>query len=285
MWLLISSSLSAQNAFEKFKGFPEVHTEADIRKFMNQQSEYQRTHFYIEATLKVEPLWLSYDSLLFLATAFDVNLGMGHTPKDVVFDPMDAFFGFTPFVEARFEPFYARFGLDHRCFHEIDQKELPTVYWNMMFLSAHTENARLTDFAQRVLIDSSMGWKERIAMGVKGGYFMKKFFGLVRESSVDYENDRRAEFEVMARVLALRVKRWAFTSEAHTKWGSYRQPDKEESKLYWRQTLCIQAIHRSPIGKIMYLFVRGSLDDMPLHHDQPRFTRSKLIELGIGVGL
>lgn len=280
-----SAYASVSSVLQKFTLFPEVHTNADLRRFINQKTAYQKKHHYIEATLEVEPLWFSYDSLIYLATAFDVNLGMGHTPKDVVFDPMDAFFGFTPFIETRFEHLSARFGLDHRCFHEIDQKELPTVYWNKLFISAHAPHMRLTDFADYALSGDSHNWLKQTAWSIRAGIFLKNFFGIVRRSSVDYENDRRMEFDAKIRALAFRYENWAFCSELGSMAGGYKGAAQAKSHLYWSQMLSAQALYRSPEGKIMYLFVRGTLDDMPRHRNAPRFSRSSLIELGIGVGL
>ncbi len=281
---MFAESSLASGVLGKTAIFPEVHSQADIRRMYNQKNEYSKRHHFIEATLYVEPVWLSFDSLIFMATAFDVNLGMGRTPKDVVFDPMDANFAFTPFFEARFKPLTARAGLDHRCFHEIDQKELPTVYWNMLFLSAHSPSMRLTDFARSVYNRPISLWRDRVAWSFKAGIFMKNFFDIVRKSSVNYENDRKMEFELKGRTLAWQYKEWAFAAEGQIVAGGHEVAE-EKSNFYWSQMLSLQALYRLQTNKIVYLFVRGTLDDMPPHRMQPRFSKSKLIEFGVGVGL
>ncbi len=286
----IARADSIPGPVSRFALLPDVVFEADLRRFFLQRTDYARTHYYIESFIYIEPQWVSYRDVWFLATAFDVSPGMGHTPKNVVFDPMDINFAFTPFLEYRTPRLAARAGLDHRCFHEIDRKDYSTVYWNMLFAAVGSPQTRLDDMARSSKKDGPWYAYHRFSWSVQAGWFMRRFFDLVRESSVNYRNNNVFETAAEGRYAFYSAGDWVMSAAGKSALGWWADSTADpENRAYWRQKLSLEASY-APGDFGMMLFVSYFLDDVarfPMKNDpltlEPRFSRNGILELGVRV--
>jgi hypothetical protein len=287
-----SDTLAGEGAGDgpRLRLLPDIAFEADLRRFFLQDNPYYRRHYYIESYIYIEPQWVSWNRRLFLSTAFDVSPGMGHTLEDVVFDPMDINFAFTPFLEYRASAVSAQAGLDHRCFHEIDRKDYVTVYWNYLFAAIRSHNVRLDDMA--VSAPESAPWHaaDRFSWHVQAGWFLRRFFGIVRESSVNYRNNNVFEASGRGRYAFWARDAWVMSAAGKTVMGMWADSAADpERRFYWRQHFSLEASYvRERFG--MMLFMSYFLDDVPgfpKNEDatdlQPRFSRDGLLEIGIRV--
>jgi hypothetical protein len=271
-----------------FALFPEGHTDAEIVRYYLQRGEYRREHYFIEGHIYLEPLWVSYRDLVYAGSAFEVNPGMGQTPRNVYFDPMDMSYSFIPFFEVRTPLVNGQVGLDHRCFHELDRKVFDTVYWNKFFLRALSRNERKAPFMSALLCGSGQ-YRDRFSYYLEWGYFITEFFDVAKPGNINYRNYNVFEFISGGRWAFYCIGPWAFTVEGLTRAGVWDGPTEEgkERRGYWRQELSLAAyFSRGTVGT--RAFFRYHIDDMPDMQSRagewlPRFSKNGLLEFGVGM--
>jgi len=205
--------------------------------------------------------------------------------RNVLFDPLAVNFAFTTIFEFRFRPLMVHVGEDHRCFHEIDRKDFPTVYWNMLYLAACSRTMRMSVFGPQVVGEVEWSAERRFAWYARWGVFLKGFFDLTTDSNVDFENPRIHEAQLWLRYAVLKRRRFVLASLGRTSVGAWK--DGDEVRAYWRQVFGVENSFCGRMGGVS-LFVYYFLDDMPPHqkfqspyHDDPRFSKDRLLEIGI----
>ncbi|MBD3314165.1 MAG: hypothetical protein GF344_00120 [Chitinivibrionales bacterium] len=269
---------------------PEYHVDADMRWFYNQTCDYFRTHYFIESTIKIELLLLAIKERGLVGCTFEVTPGMGQTPRNVFFDPMDIHYAWIPFLEGRFGSIEGQMGIDHRCFHEVDRKDFPTVYWNELFLAAQSTSYRYKPFWQSNAHELK-SFRDRFGWRVQWGYFLREF-GNVKPSNINFENHRVHETNLHLRYLLERSERLgaAILTEATVGfWRDLSGPMPIEEG-YWRLELSPEATVLNTRHGWVFFFL-FTLDDIPSVPGaaegryagtmQPRFSRNKLIQFGV----
>lgn len=258
---------------------PEFHFDGDIGKFAFHSNEFFKERYLVEAKVKMDVALLRYNST-FLIIGLDIHSGMGYQDRDIVFDPIDVNYGILPILEHRFENLTVQGGLEHRCYHEIDRREFPTVYYNKLFLGAGTPNMHLADFWKNLTQEDSWSWKNRIQAYVRWGYFAKEMFGLVKPVLVDGGNPKTQETAASVRFAFAKAGEWVvFSTRAMTEWGGWKF-DNGDKVAFWRQMLGVEAmIIKSPKGGIF--FIDYYLDDLPLTEGRPRFSKHGLMLFGL----
>ncbi|MBD3392291.1 MAG: hypothetical protein GF418_09505 [Chitinivibrionales bacterium] len=270
---------------QPFTFLPELHTAADISRFFFPKSNYFRDVYFLESEMLVEPVWVTYRDVAHCITAFEINPNMGEkTEWNVLFNPHAINFAITTIFEFRLKPLIVQVGEDHRCFHEIDRKEFPTVYWNMLYLAAGSHNMRAGDFGARAVSAGEWSLATRLSWYARWGVFLKGFFGIVEDSNVDFENNRVHEARFRARFGLARWRQGLLAVVGRSRVGLWREPEKEggDASAYWEQQFGFEAsVHKSVRG--LAFFVNYILDDIPLYRGQPRFSKDRLLEVGFRV--
>ncbi len=268
--------------YENFEFLPEYHIEADIFMFFLHKNSYFKNRYYLENNTDVNFVFLSFKDLVYSVWYFELQTGMGQTPGNVVFDPMDINFGIIPAIEFRIPEMRLQCGLNHHCFHEIDRKDFPTIYWNKLFLVAGSENMHLSDFWQNLLKEDAWNYKNRFSWYVNWGFYLRKFFGLVRETTINGENWNVHDFTMDARFAIYRRRSWIFSTRGKTVIGYWKeQPGElENSGVYWRQDFSLESNFRRGKRGAM-IFLTYTLDEYPLFHGMPRLSKDNLLQIGV----
>ncbi len=281
-----NSDASAYDSFWEFiyKNFdvlPEYHIEADIFMFFLHKNGYFKQRYYLENNTNLNFVFLSFRDLIYSVYYFEFQTGMGQTPGNVVFDPMDINFGIVPVVEVRIPSLNFQVGLNHHCFHEIDRKDYPTIYWNKLFLGVGSKNMVLQNFWFNLTQKEGWTYKNRISWYFTWGYFLRKFFGIVNESTINGQNYNVHDFTLDARYAFYTRRSWIFVARSKTLLGWWKDIPEETKKrgAYFRQDLSFEANFKRGRRGAM-IFLTYTLDKYPLYHGVPRFSKDQLLQLG-----
>ena len=268
--------------YQNFDLLPEYHIEADIFMFFLHKNSYFKNRYYLENNTNIDFVFLSFKDLVYSVWYFELQTGMGQTPGNVVFDPMDINFGIIPTIEVRSPLLRFQGGLNHHCFHEIDRKDFPTIYWNKLFLAVGSDNMHLSDFWNNLTQKNAWNYKNRFSWNINWGYYLRKFFGVVRETTINGENWKVHDVTIDARFAFYQRRSWIFCTRGKTVLGFWKdQPDEiENSGAYWRQEFSFEPNFRMGKRGAM-LFLTYTLDSFPLFHGMPRLSRDQLLQIGV----
>jgi hypothetical protein len=230
---------------------------------------------------------LEYDNLVAFEADFEFMMGMGQTPGNVVFDPMDLVFNLIPRLEFLLPRISVHVGTEHKCFHEVDRMDFETVYWNKFFLAASSPHWRLSDFSSRVHSDNGWSYWERISWYFQWGYYMRKFFGIVSPNKLNGMNWNVHDFDIEVRCALVRWKSLVINTHGVTTVGLYRRENGSSvtTRIYWTESIGVELnVLKGTRGGLF--FIRYRLDDIPLYEDKggvkrPIFSRDKLIQFGL----
>lgn len=253
---------------------PEMHFAVSGAWFPHPVDSFSRAKYFIDAQLNSEVFFLSVGELFFWLLRYDVQAGFGRQKGPIVLDPKDINYNIIPAFELRRWGYLAQFGLQHRCFHEIDRKLTPTVYWNMPYLTIGSANMRPGDFGRD---RSRREWDvlERVAWSVSWGWFVTDFFDALESNQVNGGHYFKHHLDAEARCAVLRTQRWDCVVGAGTAlWRSGK-------RMYWAQELQVQGIYRRD-EKGFAPFVRYHFD---LGKNVPLFSRDRLVEIGVAAFL
>jgi hypothetical protein len=255
---------------DSFSLFPEYHVSADMKRFFLQKNGYFSTRYFMEANVMLDFLVLGYKDILYTAFDIEIRTGMGRTPGNIVFDPMDASYGLIPVWELRLPQVLVFSGLDHRCFHEIDKKETPTVYWNKYFLTVTSPRYRLDRFLS-VPQTAGFSFKDRLAWKCMWSYYIQEFFGLVRKSKLTSDEPGYIhDFTGDVRFAVIKRDTWAAALRGKTMLGSRQSP-----QLYYLQETGVEFLfNRSGFNGV--IFITYTRDNVPQYD-----TKDKLLEAGL----
>jgi len=285
-WMAAAASAASDTAdgtllhrfMDRFRFLPEYYLASDVSMFFFQKDLFFKERYFVEANTN-----LSF-SLIVLGRLYSIwdfafQFGMGQTPGNVVFDPMDLNFEITPQWEYRFPAFNLQAGLEHRCFHEIDRKDFPTVYWNKVFIAAGSPNMRLKDYWTSLAKQSEWEFADRFCWHVRAGYFLRDFFGLVAPGKLNGQSDRRCEALADSRFAFYRRRSWIVNIRGQTLLGVSRADGVDDAHLYWRQLTGLEAHFRPGLEGAMF-FVDFILDDLPWYQGLPRFSKDRMVQAG-----
>jgi len=268
--------------YRDFDFLPQYHLTTDIFMFFNHKDSVFRQRYYLETNTNLELELLAFRDIVYSVWCFEFQTGMGQTPGNVVFDPMDINFGIVPAFEVRLQPLNIQAGLNHHCYHEIDRKDFPTVYLNKLFVAAGSKNMRLSDYF--ALLNQKDGWtvRNRISWYAAWSYYMRKFFGLVSETSINGINKNLLDVTIDARYAFYQRRSWILNLHAITAIGYWKslQSEPQDDGAYWRLDLGLESNFRRG-GKGGMIFLNVTLDDLPKYQGYPRFSKDRLLQLGV----
>lgn len=271
-----------EHIYQNFDFLPEYHLEADILMFLFHKNSFFKERYYLESNTNLEFVFISFRDFLNSVWSFEFQSGMGQTPGNVVFDPMDLNYGIVPSIEFRTPLLNLQTGLNHHCFHEIDRNDFKTVYWNKLFLAVGSKNMRHYDYWQ--LLSKSDGWnpENRISWYLAWGYYLRKFFGIVNEHTINGVNKYVHDAKIDLRYAFYRRRSWIVNLRGTSQIGYYKNLEGEpkESGGYWRLDLGIESnFRRGKKGGM--IFITYTLDDLPKYQGYPRFSKDKLLQFGV----
>ncbi|MCP4584205.1 MAG: hypothetical protein GY839_21545 [candidate division Zixibacteria bacterium] len=271
-----------ERRLRNFDFFPQYHTETDLKYFTLHKNDYFKTRYFLEANTDFEFFLFKYRKNLYSIFWLKLQTGMGQTPGNVVFDPMDINFGLLPVVEYRLPKMNLQFGLEHHCFHEIDRQELETVYFNKLFLAAGSANMRPIKYWSNLAGQDGWTMANRVSWYAQWGYFIKDFFGLVDRGLLNDQNFNNQELLTDFRYAFYRRKSWLVNFRGQTKLGTW-QKDTDgitDKKAYWRLDLGFEFSSRRGKNGAM-IFINYTIDDIPPYENIPRFSKDRLLQIGV----
>lgn len=272
--------------YANFEFLPEFHLDADLFTFFNHKNSYFKTRYYLENNTNLDFVLISYKKIVYSVWDFQFQTGMGQTPGNIVFDPKDISFGIIPAFEFRIPYVNIQFGNDHHCFHEIDTLGFPTVYYNKGFIAAGSKNMRLYDYWTRMNEDGGWTFLNRVSWYCKASYYVKDFFGLIGPWKINGVNPNVFDCMLDMRFAFYMRRSWIFDARGATTIGYFKRQEKdagiisEEKGTFWRQDFGIESMfRRGKRGGI--LFATFTLDHLPLYSGNPRFSKDRLLQIGI----
>lgn len=270
---------------DNFQFLPFRHFYVDLNAFAFHKNSFFRERYFLESRVEYDFSILSFREKLHAVMGVDLGIGMGKTPSDILFDPADIAFGIVPLLE-----YHTRRGLrlqignDHRCFHEIDRHDFPTVYWNRGFVAVGSHNYRIGDYWSALAAQGEEAWvlRNRLSWHLRGGHYFKRFFGLIDPSSLNGDNDRILSVDAQVRYAFYHRRSWVLDAYEALEVGSYREGPGDVG-LYYVETLGVEAHFRRGKHGGMF-FVTFTLDKMPPSaNEKGRFSRDQLLEVGIAL--
>ena len=267
--------------YNNFQFLPKYHISADISKFFFQKNEFLKRRAFIDNNTIIDLELLRFKNISSV-WQFYLHTGMGQTPGNVVFDPMDMNFAIIPTIEWRPTGLIISGGLDHHCFHEIDRKDFKTVYWNKVIINVGSANLRESQYWTNFLSDSGWTVKNCLSWNVGGSYYMREFFGLVDKNTVNGENKNVTDLSTDVRWAFYKRRGWIVNAHSAGLIGYYEDTPQQGSEkgIYWRTENSIEFNFRKGQNGGMF-FLTYTLDKMPLFQGVERFSRDQLLQVGV----
>ncbi len=268
--------------YERFELIPDIHMEADMSGFAFYKNREFEQRYLLESNTNLDISLVGFKDFLYLNCEVEFQTGMGRNQgENVLFDPAEINYGIVPILEFNLKPINLQLGMNHHCFHEIDQKVDPTVYWNRVFIAAGSKNMRQADYWNALKTDEGWLWKNRYSWFISSGFYVTKFGGIISKSALNGANDRKFEMTCQGRFTPFHSRYWLYSLVGETMIGTWRNDSLTDgdSELFWQQRLGIEILLRK--GK------RGSLvfadlffDEMPIVGNRERFSKDRLLQLG-----
>ncbi len=283
-----SDSLNGWNRFwdymyERFEVVPEYTLGANISSFAFYKNSSLKQKYLMENNTTLDLGLVSFKKKIYLFGLFELQTLMGRNKgENVMFDPAEMNFGIVPTFEYRRNDKLFQLGLNHHCFHEIDQFEVPTIYWNGVFLAAGSQNMRLPLFRNQLEANDSWTFTNRFSWYVNAMYYIKEFSDIVEPQNINAANERDTEFRVKLRYALHKSRFWLFLGTSETTFGSWSDELRvgDTSGGYYMQQLGLQALlHRGNKGVLF--FVDYHFDTIPENTHFMRFSKDRMLEMGI----
>ena len=246
--------------FSDIEVLPEYYFELDVPWFMNQKNNEMKEKYLVGAYSYFEGMVLSWREQVFMGAFYINNLGMGKQYEDIVFDPRDVGYALSPFFEVRFDNLNLRFGLDHRCHHQVDRKTRPSIYWNKPFVSVGSVN-RPGNFYGYSHEPDLTGFFDRLSWEVSLGYYLTRF-GNTRPAILFGGNNLKTGSHIKVRYAVYKNNSLLVTTGHKTHLDTDHDGD-----FFWSQRFDIEAsVHRFRNGFSIYLdYVNEFPNDRPFH--------------------
>ncbi|KMQ50219.1 hypothetical protein CHISP_2890 [Chitinispirillum alkaliphilum] len=256
--------------FSEFEILPEYHFETDLRWFFNHQNDFYREKFLVESHTRFDAMFVSWREKVFLGGYYINNVGMGRQYEDIVFDPRDVGYALSPFIETRLDDFTLRFGLDHRCHHQIDRKTRPSIYWNQLFISVGSKQNPMTFYGYNHHNEFS-SHLDRLSWEVYLGYYVTDLGEMVRPAILSGGHNLKTGSYVAARYAFHSNEDWLFTAGHKTHLDT-----DHDGKYFWSGRFDIEAsVHKFRNSIAFYL---------DYHYEFPRqrpfYSKDRLITFG-----
>jgi hypothetical protein len=261
--------------------FPEYHIAADISMFFFQKDAFLKKRAFIDNNTFLDFELLRHKKISSV-WQFNLHTGMGKTPGNVVFDPMDMNFAIIPTVEWRPGGLLVMTGVDHHCFHEIDRKDFKTVYWNKVILNVGSTNLRPAKYWSNLTEDTNWTLKNRLSWNVGASYYMRDFFGIVAKTTINGENKNITDLSTEIRWAIYKRRGWIINAKSVDLVGYYEDTPEQgiDKGVYWRTENSAEFNFRKGRNGGMF-FVTYTLDKMPKFQEIERFSHDQLLQLGV----
>lgn len=276
----------ADSAFQRFLGnlqfVPQYYLSTDLSGFALHQNAFYKRQYLGEWTTGLGITFLTFRDRLSSVWDIDFHIGLGEVPGNVVFSVLAADFGIQPGLELRLRRTFLDAGLSHRCFHEVDRTDLQIVHWNELYLKLESQNSRINRYWPPMGIDKKWTQADRFAWEMRGGYFLKEFFGLASPNKLNGRNPREAQAVASARYAFYHRRSWVVVATGSTMLGFTDDSTGKtfSDRLFWREDFGAEAyFNRGKRGALMY--VKYTLDDLPLIEGKPRFGKDGLLQFGV----
>jgi len=167
--------------FTKVQFLPEAHFDGEIRRFAHQKNDdFIRTYLY-ETDLAVDQALMRYDTTFYFLFRGELNANLGESPFGLAMHPYQMNYAINPMVEYRLPKMVVTSGIDHRCFHYIDEEPRePIVYWNRAFIGVSSVDRRTYPRTSVFLLNPSLSPFSRLTWHAEWGYYISEFFDIVR---------------------------------------------------------------------------------------------------------
>lgn len=273
--------------YNNVKLLPEFHFDADLTTYFFHKNDFFRQHYFFSNTTNLEFVFISY-KWISSVWHFQFHNGMGQTPGNNVFDPMDIDYCLDPIIEFRTPMCLVLTGIDHHCFHEIDRRDQPTVYFNQGFFEVKSKNSDFFDYWKGLAQNNSPHLNDRISWNSRIGFYPRSFFGLVAPNKINGINPYLWDIRGEGRFEFYKRYSWFFVAKVNSLFGYYKGPTDNPvgNGMYWRQDFSLEDYFSKGIKGGM-MFVTFTLDDLPSYRNitgtelLPRFSQDRLLKVGI----
>jgi hypothetical protein len=263
--------------------FPHYRCNIDIYSFTFHKDAFFRRQYLAATDLCLEADFIELSDKLIFGAFSNIRFGLGEVPGNVVFTLLNTATNLSLICKYRFNQVQTSFSMNHYCFHDIDDKLFPVIYFNTFRLSAASLFYCENDFWKHLPTGNSWIPCKQPSWNTQLSVYLKNFFGLVTPSKLNDFNDRVCEFKNFNR-LALYNQRTigaALTAEELLGYAELNDNDGK-SLYYWRLNLCAE-LHLRGAGGGITLYTGYILDNMPPVIGYPRFSKDQLLQFGIRI--
>ena len=242
--------------------FSEVSYDGDFRLFAFHKNKQFVERYMCEHNMNVDLTFIGVEERIFWMFRAELGVGCGDSETGMVFHPYDVSYALIPTLEYRFKKFHVSAGLDHRCFHYIDQRPPePIVYWNKLIFSINSAHRRVHPFYGDLLEDATWQGLNRLMWNFTWGYYLTEFFGLL--NTIKLMSVKRPHYLHDFRLTAeYGLVRWKWGAVALT--GATLLGFKNKGSTYWAQETGAELLFA--LGNfdtalfVNYIFDKGRFD-------------------------
>lgn len=285
--LLSSHSLPRANVIEKadtlferfqshFDFLPEYYLRTHLTTFALHQNTWYRQHYFAESDNAYEFTFLSFEEMLYSVWDVNFQIGLGQLPDNVVFTVLTINFKITPIVELRLPRFNVQTALEHKCHHEVDRSNYPITHWNYLHVACGSKNMRLNDYWEMVREEKNWTFPRRFSWYIRAGSYLREFFGLVSPQKLNGANPKLFEISTENRFAFYRRRSWIVATSLESQTGF----SEDSNGGYWHIALGLHSYYRRGTRGATF-DIMFHLDDLPNYNGVPRFSKDRLLEIGV----
>jgi hypothetical protein len=273
--------------YSNFELLPELHFDADLTTYFFHKNGYFKQRYFFSNTTNLEFVFISY-KWIYSVWHVQFHNGMGQTPGNNVFDPMDVDYCLDPTIEFRIPWCIVSTGIDHHCFHEIDRRDQPTVYYNQGFFEVKSKNSDLFEYWKGLAKEGSPQLNEKFSWDGRTGFYPRSFFGLVAPNKINGINPYTWDIRGEGRYEFYKRQSWFFALKLNSLIGYYKGTSENPvgNGVYWRQDFTLEN-YFSKGTKGGMMFATYTLDNLPTYINitgterLPRFSQDRLLKIGV----
>jgi hypothetical protein len=207
--------------------------DGDYRLFAFRKNQAFRETYFCETNQNVDVAFVAVKKKFYWMFRSEIRGGLGDSPSGMLLHPYDISYGLINTLEYRFKHLHVASGLDHRCFHYVDQRPPePVVYWNKFIITLNSPHRRDCPAVKQYVSNASWNSINRLMWSFSWGYYIHDFFGLVQPRKImalsrpHYLHDFQ---------LAGKYGLWHWNSGAVMVTSSTLLGFKTSAKKYWAQ--------------------------------------------------
>jgi hypothetical protein len=188
------------------KFVPRVDLSVDLGYyFLHKNREFKKQFLF-------ESEWDAFITLFSAGDRFSFNFdpkivaGQSQSPYGYIFHPQAISYGLI--MQGEYKTKFCNYllGLDHSCFHSVDELAHPVWYWNKLLIGVRSDNMRGTDFVNGIVDATDITLQNRIAWSFVWAWHIKEVSGIEKSavSTPDVNNHHDFEFRVKAAVFYMK---------------------------------------------------------------------------------